>query len=290
MGCKIANEIWFDVQTFQSFIELQNVSLPIQRELVNMKLNLIVLLTEILEMHVAETKEKNVKNLHKDHIMKTFEKYIEEGEQASETENEWRELLTRLTDDIFANLISCYNLSHKIKQLKGKIYYLFGRTIRLFDELKIEMKANAYVDNEWISVLPLSNWSDKIIEIIKLDSGQNVNEQEKSASKASKPTTSKTQQNTSAELDHEIISQPPDFFNETQTEGIVEINEMISLEKLNKINEQDEVEKLISTVNRYDSQAMECLLQSLNISLSLEDKVYKILILKLKLFFFTIKI
>jgi hypothetical protein len=58
------------VQTYQTFNELHNTSLPIQRELVNIKLDLAFLLTEILDTHVNEIKEKNVKNLHKDHVIK----------------------------------------------------------------------------------------------------------------------------------------------------------------------------------------------------------------------------
>ena len=69
-GCKVAGEIWFDIQTYQSFHELQNTSLPIQRELVDMKLSLAILLTEILSTHLNEIRQKNVKNLKKDHIMK----------------------------------------------------------------------------------------------------------------------------------------------------------------------------------------------------------------------------
>jgi hypothetical protein len=75
-GCKIASEIWFDIQTYQSFTELQNTSLPIQRELVNMKLNLATTLTEILNIHLNEIKQKNVENLKKDHILKVALKFL----------------------------------------------------------------------------------------------------------------------------------------------------------------------------------------------------------------------
>ena len=74
-GCKIASEIWFDIQTYQSFTELQNTSLPIQRELVNMKLNLATTLTEILNIYLNEIKQKNVENLKKDHILKVTLKF-----------------------------------------------------------------------------------------------------------------------------------------------------------------------------------------------------------------------
>ena len=136
------------------------------------------------------------------------------------------------------------------------------------------MKATAYVDNEHVSVNPLSKWDDKIIEIMKSESNHTNNETEKSASKAtSKQALSKTF-NASAELEQQSVSsQAPDFFNDTQNEGVVEINDMIATEAATKVNEHEYVNKMLTTVNRYDSQAMEYLFQSLNIAFSIEDKV-----------------
>jgi hypothetical protein len=193
----------------------------------------------------------------------------------SDTEQEWRLLLNKISDEIFSNLISCHNLSHKIKQLRGKTFYLMGRTIRLLNEIKIKTKSTAIQDGVHISILPLSKWDDKIIELIKLDYNQNLNDQEKSTSKASKPTIQlKAAANTSVDLEQSVISQQlPDYFNDTQNEGGVEISEDVSNEAMKKFNEQDFVEKLISTVNRYDSQSMEYLFQSLNIAFSMDDKV-----------------
>lgn len=69
-ACKIASELWYDTQTYQTYNELQNCSLPIQRELINTKLNLSQLLTEILDTHINELKATNKKNLEKDRVVK----------------------------------------------------------------------------------------------------------------------------------------------------------------------------------------------------------------------------
>jgi hypothetical protein len=76
-----------------------------------------------------------------------------------------------------------------------------------------------------------------------------------------------------------MTSQPPDFFNDTQNEGVVEINDMIATEAATKIDEHEYVENMVATANRNDSQAMEYLFQSLNIALPLEDKVLKLPVL-----------
>ena len=152
---------------------------------------------------------------------------------------------------------------------------MIGRTVRLLSDLKFQMKATAYVDNEHISVNPLTKWDDKIIEIIRSETSQANNNDiaEKSASKATSKQALSKNFNASAELERSITSQPPDFFNDTQNEGVVEINDMIATDAATKINEHEHVENMIATANRNDSQAMEYLFQSLNIAFSLEDKV-----------------
>jgi hypothetical protein len=148
--------------------------------------------------------------------------------------------------------------------------------MRLLSDLKFQMKASAYVDNEHISVKPLSKWDDKIIEIIRSETSQINNDiAEKSASKATSKQALSKHFDQSAELERSMTSQP-DFFNDTQNEGVVEINDMIATEAATKIDEHEYVENMVATANRNDSQAIEYLFQSLNIALSLEDKVLKL--------------
>lgn len=59
-----------DSISLQSSHELQNVSLPIQREMMDLKLEISQLLTDILQYHLEEVKEINDKNIKKDHLLK----------------------------------------------------------------------------------------------------------------------------------------------------------------------------------------------------------------------------
>ncbi len=69
-GCAIATELWYDVQGTYQYTSILGASLPIQREYINLKLNLAELLTHIFETHTNEIKEINYRNLQKDHVIK----------------------------------------------------------------------------------------------------------------------------------------------------------------------------------------------------------------------------
>jgi hypothetical protein len=64
------NEIWAEVNSLQSASVIQNVSLPVQRELVDLRLEMTKLLTDMLEVHLNEIIEINENNLNKNQIVK----------------------------------------------------------------------------------------------------------------------------------------------------------------------------------------------------------------------------
>ena len=69
-ACAIFNQIWYEASTLQGLDELIGVSLPVQRELVDTKLEFASLLAEMLEHCLNETKADNSKNLGKDNVIK----------------------------------------------------------------------------------------------------------------------------------------------------------------------------------------------------------------------------
>jgi hypothetical protein len=71
-GCTIATELWYDLQATQTYTSTQGACLPIQREYVKLKLDHAELSAHIYEVHLAETKALNLKNLNKDHIIKVI--------------------------------------------------------------------------------------------------------------------------------------------------------------------------------------------------------------------------
>jgi hypothetical protein len=241
-----------------------------------------------------------------------------------ESEKQWQSLLVKIPDEVFSNLMSCFGLSHKIKQLKARTMYLMGRTIRLIDDFKIEMKSTMIqaVSNQQVSIQPLSKWDNKILEFVKAEHAQlqSLYEQEtiKTNQTKSKPSTTHLKSTTQ---DENIPGSDMDSYdhgahmsdiNSEKNTGITSVtggvimagiqspnastiiqnvqatNSMqqrrISLndsqsysDEANAINikliERESVKTILTNTNYYDSQAMEILLQSLNLAYATDDKV-----------------
>ena len=101
-------------------------------------------------------------------VLKTFEQFITCTENLSQTESEWIRISSELPDMILGNLVTCHNLSSKLKQIRGQTFYLFGRTHRLISELKFQQRQVDLNEPSYISAsLALSKWSPIIIEMIK---------------------------------------------------------------------------------------------------------------------------
>ena len=66
----MANEIWIEVESLQQINETQNLSLPIQREMVDLKLETAQLLTDMLELNLNEIIILNEKNMGRSAIQK----------------------------------------------------------------------------------------------------------------------------------------------------------------------------------------------------------------------------
>jgi hypothetical protein len=144
------------------------VSFPLQRELIDIKLEITQLMTDMLEVNLNEIKFKNSKDLQQNNILKTYEDFISNDENLSKSEQEWILLSSQLPDLILGNLTSCHNLSFRIKQFRTQSLFLIGRTYRLVSELKIQLRKTDLNEKTIISVtLPISKWSPLIMEVIK---------------------------------------------------------------------------------------------------------------------------
>ncbi len=172
-ACEIANEIWIEVESLQQITDIQNISFPIQRELIDLKLEMSQLLTDMLELNLNDVIATTEKNMGKNPIHKAVENFITTNENLTKTEKEWQSLSTQLPDLIFANLISCHSLSFKIKQFRAQTLHLIGRTFRLIAELKFQLKKIDLNDNQtkttnYLTITSaLSKWSPIIMEIVK---------------------------------------------------------------------------------------------------------------------------
>jgi hypothetical protein len=68
----VANEIWIELESLQQINETQNLSLPVQREMIDLKLELAQLLTDMLELNLNETINENEKNIGRNAIHKVY--------------------------------------------------------------------------------------------------------------------------------------------------------------------------------------------------------------------------
>ena len=69
-ACNVANEIWIEIESLNQINETQNLSLPIQREMIDLKLETAQLLTDMLELNVNEVVNQNEKNMGRNAIHK----------------------------------------------------------------------------------------------------------------------------------------------------------------------------------------------------------------------------
>ena len=70
------NELWIEVESLQQMNDIQSVSLPVQRELVDLKIEITQLMTDFIEMNLNEVKAKNSKSLRQDNITKVFNEFF----------------------------------------------------------------------------------------------------------------------------------------------------------------------------------------------------------------------
>jgi hypothetical protein len=257
--------------------------------------------------------------------LKTHDEYMNNETDKCESEIQWELLQARIPDEVFSNLMSCFGLAQKIKQLKAKTLYLMGRTLRLIDDFKIEMKSTMIqpVSNQKVSIQPLTKWDNKILEFVKAEHAQlqNLYEQEtiKTNQTKSKPSTTHLKSTThddgtpGSDMDSYDHGAHMSEINSEKNTGITSvtggvimggmhspnastINAVQNAHNLNstqqrrislndsqsyfddtsasiKLIERENVKTLLANTNCYDSQAMEILLQALNLAYATDDKV-----------------
>lgn len=99
---------------------------------------------------------------------KTLENFITTTEDLNQSELDWIEIGPQLPDLIFTDLITCHNLSFRIKQFRAQTLFLIGRTYRIISELKIQQQTAELNKTSYISItLPISKWSPLIMDVIK---------------------------------------------------------------------------------------------------------------------------
>lgn len=79
-------------------------------------------------------------------------------------------MVGKLPDLLLSNLVSCHNLSSRLKYFRSLSSYFIGRTYRLISELALQLKRtnlNEKCELNLSMLLPVSKWNDLIIEIYR---------------------------------------------------------------------------------------------------------------------------
>jgi len=124
----------------------------------------------MLESNLVVAKSRNAKALHQTSVTKTLESFMATGADLSPTEAQWMDITAELPDLIFANLITCHNLSARIKQLRAQSLHLIGRALRLISDLRLQQRTlelNEPVGQMPPISVPISKWSPLIMEVIR---------------------------------------------------------------------------------------------------------------------------
>lgn len=259
--------------------EIQNISLPIQREVTDIKLELSVLMTDMLEIHLNEIKLSNTKSSNKDNMTKVIELYAgSEKESLNDVEQIWNQNLMRFPDELTVYLISCFYLNFRLKNLKCKTLYLMGRSFRIISELKYQLRQNNLNDDSSLnsSILnmtsTLNKWDDVVLDLIKNYHPSGITTDGDSSSKSKKPIRSNTampgaQSFNSAENDD---SNEIDANVNILSDRDYNIN-LVDESNLTNIADQELLKNLLVNVNQSEAISIDCLLQSLSLALLIED-------------------
>lgn len=268
-GVSLVDKTWSELnaQINESVYELQNVSLHAQRQLVDLKLEYAQYLTDMLETHMIEVREKNEQDLRKDNVVRTVEELLVDQDNLSHVEKEWRAVIAVLPDIISALMAACYSLTPiQLKQLRARIFFLIGRNFRIVAELKHQLRRIdlSNVDESLKHLLPsmpVSKWSNVILEIQKQIQSADTDK-------------SKARINANQKIkDVSMTSQ----MNSDGVVGGLELNstanDYLSEQGLDSdLYKHDSLKNMLSAVSAADGQAMDCLVQALNLAIQIENK------------------
>ncbi|KYO42269.1 cilia- and flagella-associated protein 46 isoform B [Alligator mississippiensis] len=147
-------ELFHNVCSLLSVQEIKNISIPLMRQLANMKLRLVEIILDIL--HLVNT-EKKLKELREGSLTKIVEEFVRLTPHSASVEQGWINMRQTVGHIALAHLVSLQSLYAGCPDIKAKHLYLTGKTLHL-----LAVKAD-----------PLHSdtcWKENIMEETKLNS------------------------------------------------------------------------------------------------------------------------
>ncbi|XP_077992013.1 cilia- and flagella-associated protein 46-like isoform X2 [Glandiceps talaboti] len=127
----VGDEMLQDIITLSSFQEMRTISLPLQREVADIKIAYSELLIDMFVIYANEKRQQQLSEARKASIIKTVEEFVSATPNFTAVEKEWQEMASSLGETALLQLTSAHNLSGTISELKAKSLYNLGRCLRM---------------------------------------------------------------------------------------------------------------------------------------------------------------
>ncbi|CAC5380788.1 Cilia- and flagella-associated protein 46 [Mytilus coruscus] len=128
----IAEEAYQDVLTLLSLQEVRNLSLPIQRELADIKICCGELMLEMFQVHSKEMRNIQLQDMRKGSVMMMVENFIRTTPHYTHMEKEWVDMTKVLGEDAILKFEDAHNLGISVPRIRARALCCLGQTMRAY--------------------------------------------------------------------------------------------------------------------------------------------------------------
>ncbi|CAG2203029.1 Cilia- and flagella-associated protein 46 [Mytilus edulis] len=128
----IAEEAYQDVLTLLSLQEVRNLSLPIQRELADIKICCGEMMLEMFQVHSKEMRNIQLQDMRKGSVMMMVEDFIRTTPHYTHMEKEWVDMTKVLGEDAILKFEDAHNLGISVPRIRARALCCLGQTMRAY--------------------------------------------------------------------------------------------------------------------------------------------------------------
>ncbi|CAH8520188.1 unnamed protein product [Schistosoma turkestanicum] len=169
-------------ESFSNIDELKGCSLPVHRDLIEVKFMLITVLHSIMKLHIVYMKTKLQENALKDPLYCAVENYIAEDSSDNLTETLdkcdctkqrlWDHSISSAFDEVSSLLSDIFSMSDRQPHLIAKCFFYYGESIYLkgqliLPDLQDNWNSNSNEGNEGVKCQPIIPNNDIVQEMTK---------------------------------------------------------------------------------------------------------------------------
>ncbi|XP_069467509.1 cilia- and flagella-associated protein 46 isoform X2 [Ambystoma mexicanum] len=149
-------EVFSDVQSLVAAQEIRGISLPIMRRIATMKVSLVDITLEMLELISIERQKKILLDKQKGSMHKVIEEFVQSAQEYKATDQEWITTARLLGHAALAHLESVQALHPTCTDMKSQCLYLTGKCLRLLAEKVDPLNPDVYWNEDILDGTKLS--------------------------------------------------------------------------------------------------------------------------------------